>query len=76
MGIAFLNPIYGLVLDFFRILIFNSFGVQKRYYKKILVWGILGAIVIPLSLPNQVRDLRLNQGGDFSAIAIVQPIVL
>jgi tellurite resistance protein TerC len=30
------------------ILIFNSFGVQKRYYKKILVWGILGAIILRL----------------------------
>ena len=28
------------------ILIFNSFGVQKRFYKKILVYGILGAIVL------------------------------
>ncbi|MEN9729255.1 MAG: hypothetical protein RLZ91_372 [Bacteroidota bacterium] len=41
---------YSLSADnvFVFILIFNSFGVQKRYYKKILVWGILGAIVLRL----------------------------
>ena len=34
---------YSLSADniFVFILIFNSFGVEKRYYKKILVWGIL-----------------------------------
>lgn len=39
---------YSLSADniFVFILIFNSFGVQQRYYKKILVWGILGAIVL------------------------------
>ncbi len=39
---------YSLSADniFVFILIFNSFGVQERYYKKILVWGILGAIVL------------------------------
>jgi len=41
---------YSLSADnvFVFILIFNSFGVQKRYYKKILVWGILGAIILRL----------------------------
>jgi tellurite resistance protein TerC len=41
---------YSLSADnvFVFILIFNSFGVQKRYYKNILVWGILGAIVLRL----------------------------
>ncbi|MBZ1326131.1 TerC/Alx family metal homeostasis membrane protein [Aquirufa aurantiipilula] len=41
---------YSLSADnvFVFILIFNSFGVQKRYYKKILVWGVLGAIVLRL----------------------------
>jgi tellurite resistance protein TerC len=41
---------YSLSADnvFVFILIFNSFGVQKRYYKKILVWGILGAILLRL----------------------------
>ncbi len=41
---------YSLSADnvFVFILIFHSFGVQKRYYKKILVWGILGAIVLRL----------------------------
>lgn len=39
---------YSLSADniFVFILIFNSFGVRERYYKKILVWGILGAIVL------------------------------
>jgi len=39
---------YSLSADniFVFILIFNSFGVQQRYYKKILVWGILGAIIL------------------------------
>lgn len=39
---------YSLSADniFVFILIFNSFGVQPRFYKKILVWGILGAIVL------------------------------
>lgn len=39
---------YSLSADniFVFILIFNSFGVEQRYYKKILVWGILGAIVL------------------------------
>ena len=41
---------YSLSADnvFVFILIFNSFGVQKRYYKKILVWGILGDIILRL----------------------------
>jgi len=41
---------YSLSADnvFVFILIFNSFGVQARYYKKILVWGVLGAIVLRL----------------------------
>lgn len=39
---------YSLSVDniFVFILIFNSFGVQERYYKKVLVWGILGSIVL------------------------------
>ncbi|WP_460936752.1 TerC/Alx family metal homeostasis membrane protein [Spirosoma humi] len=39
---------YSLSADniFVFILIFNSFRVRPRYYKKILVWGILGAIVL------------------------------
>ena len=41
---------YSLSADnvFVFILIFNSFGVQKRCYKKILVWGVLGAIILRL----------------------------
>lgn len=39
---------YSLSVDniFVFILIFNSFGVQKKNYKKVLVWGILGSIVL------------------------------
>ena len=39
---------YSLSADniFVFILIFKSFGVQERFYKKILVYGILGAIVL------------------------------
>ncbi|MCK8491786.1 TerC/Alx family metal homeostasis membrane protein [Spirosoma sp. RP8] len=39
---------YSLSADniFVFILIFKSFGVQPRYFKKILVWGILGAIIL------------------------------
>jgi tellurite resistance protein TerC len=39
---------YSLSADniFVFILILSSFGVQKRFYKKILIWGILGAIVL------------------------------
>ena len=39
---------YSLSADniFVFILIFSSFGVNKKFYKKILVWGILGAIVL------------------------------
>ena len=41
---------YSLSADnvFVFILIFKSFGVQARYFKKILVWGVLGAIVLRL----------------------------
>ncbi|WP_266363002.1 TerC/Alx family metal homeostasis membrane protein [Tellurirhabdus rosea] len=39
---------YSLSADniFVFIMIFASFGVRERFYKKILVWGILGAIVL------------------------------
>ena len=39
---------YSLSIDniFVIILIFSSFGVSKEYYKKVLFWGILGAIVM------------------------------
>jgi tellurite resistance protein TerC len=39
---------YSLSVDniFVFILIFNSFGVRKRNYKKVLVWGILGSIIL------------------------------
>jgi tellurite resistance protein TerC len=38
---------YALSVDniFVMILIFNSFGVIDKYHKKILFWGVLGAIV-------------------------------
>jgi tellurite resistance protein TerC len=39
---------YSLSVDniFVFILIFNSFGVREINYKKVLVWGILGSIVL------------------------------
>jgi tellurite resistance protein TerC len=39
---------YSLSVDniFVFILIFNSFGVRPRFYKKVLVWGILGSIIL------------------------------
>ncbi len=39
---------YSLSVDniFVFILIFNSFGVRQKNYKKVLVWGILGSIVL------------------------------
>ena len=39
---------YMLSVDnvFVMILIFISFGVQKMYYKRVLFWGILGAIIM------------------------------
>ncbi|HPD65870.1 MAG TPA: TerC/Alx family metal homeostasis membrane protein [Bacteroidia bacterium] len=39
---------YALSVDniFVMILIFLSFGVDPKYYKKVLFWGILGAIVM------------------------------
>jgi tellurite resistance protein TerC len=39
---------YSLSVDniFVIILIFTSFKVEKQYYKKVLFWGILGAIIM------------------------------
>jgi tellurite resistance protein TerC len=39
---------YALSVDniFVIILIFSSFGVRPKYYKKVLVWGVLGAIIM------------------------------
>lgn len=39
---------YMLSVDnvFVMILIFLSFGVQKMYYKRVLMWGIIGALVM------------------------------
>jgi len=39
---------YSLSADniFVFILIFSSFGVHERFYKKILIWGISGAVVL------------------------------
>ena len=39
---------YSLSVDniFVFILIFNSFGIRPKHYKKVLVWGILGSIVL------------------------------
>ncbi len=39
---------YALSIDnvFVMILIFSAFGVKEKYFKKVLFWGILGAIVM------------------------------
>ncbi len=39
---------YSLSVDnvFVMIMIFLSFGLQQRYYKRVLFWGILGAIIM------------------------------
>lgn len=39
---------YSLSVDnvFVMILIFSAFGVQQAYYKRILFWGILGALIM------------------------------
>ncbi len=39
---------YALSVDniFVMVLIFSSFGVQPRYYHRVLVWGIIGAILL------------------------------
>lgn len=39
---------YALSIDniFVMVLIFSSFGVNPKYYHRVLVWGILGAIIL------------------------------
>jgi len=39
---------YALSVDniFVMVLIFTAFGVQPRYYHKVLLWGIIGAVVM------------------------------
>lgn len=39
---------YALSVDniFVMVLIFSSFGVEERYYHRVLVWGIIGAILM------------------------------
>ncbi len=39
---------YALSVDniFVMLLIFQTFGVRERYYKRVLFWGILGALVM------------------------------
>ncbi len=41
---------YSLSVDniFVMILIFSAFGVEKRYYHRVLFWGIIGAVVFRL----------------------------
>jgi tellurite resistance protein TerC len=42
---------YALSVDniFVMVLIFTAFAVDKRYYHKVLVWGIIGAIIMRFS---------------------------
>jgi tellurite resistance protein TerC len=39
---------YALSVDniFVILLIFNSFGVRERYFKRVLFWGVLGALIM------------------------------
>lgn len=39
---------YALSIDniFVMVLLFTSFGIPEKYYHKVLVWGILGAVVL------------------------------
>lgn len=39
---------YALSVDniFVMVLVFTSFGVEERYYHRVLVWGIIGAIIM------------------------------
>lgn len=39
---------YALSVDniFVMVLLFSSFGIPEKYYHKVLVWGIIGAIVL------------------------------
>ena len=39
---------YALSVDniFVMVLIFSAFGVQQRYYHKVLLWGIIGAVLM------------------------------
>ncbi|MGH2622355.1 MAG: TerC/Alx family metal homeostasis membrane protein [Sphingobacterium sp.] len=39
---------YALSVDniFVMVLLFNSFGIPEKYYHKVLVWGIIGAIIM------------------------------
>ncbi len=39
---------YSLSIDnvFVMVLIFSAFGVEKKYYKRVLFWGIIGALVL------------------------------
>ncbi|MFD2863408.1 TerC family protein [Mucilaginibacter antarcticus] len=51
LGLEFLTGYvveYALSVDniFVMVLIFSAFSVDKRYYHKILLWGIIGAVVM------------------------------
>lgn len=39
---------YALSVDniFVMVLIFNAFGVNEKYYHRVLIWGIIGAIIM------------------------------
>ena len=51
LGLEFLTGYvveYALSVDniFVMVLIFTAFGVEPRYYHKVLLWGIIGAVVM------------------------------
>lgn len=55
---------YALSVDniFIIIMIFTSFGVREIYYKKVLFWGILGALVMRFIFIFAASSLILKAG--------------
>jgi tellurite resistance protein TerC len=55
---------YALSVDniFVIIMIFTSFGVREKYYKKVLFWGILGALVMRFLFIFAASSLILKAG--------------
>ncbi|QHT67510.1 TerC/Alx family metal homeostasis membrane protein [Rhodocytophaga rosea] len=55
---------YALSVDniFVIIMIFTSFGVREKYYKKVLFWGILGALIMRFLFIFAASSLILKAG--------------
>lgn len=65
---------YAMSIDniFVILLIFSSFGVQQKYYHRVLFWGILGAIIMRFLFIFAISEL-IHQ---FEWILVVFGIVL